>query len=208
MRFILSLAVVLTFGIAVVSAFASFFTLPATEAEAFEFDSAPSWFSLGRKAPPLDPDARMIAWDDLAPSLTPEQKAAAAELNARIDMMTDEEIAKAMAKIEENGNEVVEALDGEKVAINGYLLPLDYEATEATEFVLVPFIGACIHVPPPPPNQVVFVRFEKGLPMKALEANLWTPFRATGVLHTATARTELAETGYQMTASDIVEIEL
>ena len=50
---------------------------------------------------------------------------------------------------------VVEALDGERVRLGGYVLPLDFNGPqEVTRFLLVPYVGACIHVPPPPPNQL------------------------------------------------------
>ena len=49
------------------------------------------------------------------------------------------------------------SLNGKVVKIPGYLIPLHYEAREIKEFMLVPYIGACIHVPPPPANQLVYV---------------------------------------------------
>ena len=51
-------------------------------------------------------------------------------------------------------------LDGKTVKIPGYLLPLEFEGDKVTEFFLVPFVGACIHTPPPPPNQIVHVATE------------------------------------------------
>lgn len=54
------------------------------------------------------------------------------------------------------------SLDGVKVRIPGYLLPLDFDGTLVMEFLLVPYVGACIHVPPPPPNQIVHVKLNKG----------------------------------------------
>ena len=58
---------------------------------------------------------------------------------------------------------VVPELDGKRVRIGGYVVPLDFEATNVKEFLLVPFVGACIHVPPPPPNQIIYVKSAKGL---------------------------------------------
>ncbi len=148
-------------------------------------------------------DAREIEWNDLSPPLSPEAQAAAARLNAMIDTMSDEEITDAMNLIDENGNEIIEALDGETISLEGYLVPLDFEATEAKAFVLVPYMGACIHVPPPPPNQVVFIEYEEGMPMEMLEENIWKPFRVTGALRAAPAKTELADVGYQLSAQNI-----
>ena len=47
---------------------------------------------------------------------------------------------------------------GDRVRLPGYVVPLDFEGTRVTGFLLVPYMGACIHVPPPPPNQIVYVR--------------------------------------------------
>jgi hypothetical protein len=58
---------------------------------------------------------------------------------------------------------VVEELDGQRIRMPGYVLPLEFEGTHVIEFLLVPSVGACIHVPPPPPNQIVHVRVDKGM---------------------------------------------
>ena len=49
-------------------------------------------------------------------------------------------------------------LDGQLIRMPGYLLPLEFSGKEITEFLLVPWAGACIHTPPPPPNQIVHVK--------------------------------------------------
>ena len=67
---------------------------------------------------------------------------------------------------------------GKKVRLPGYLLPLDVEDGAITEFLLVPTIGACIHTPPPPPNQMVYVRYEQGF----ANASLYTPVWISGEL--------------------------
>lgn len=57
---------------------------------------------------------------------------------------------------------VVTSLDGTSVKMPGYVLPLEYSDHKITEFLLVPWVGACIHTPPPPPNQIVHVVLDKG----------------------------------------------
>jgi hypothetical protein len=52
-------------------------------------------------------------------------------------------------------------LDGATVRMPGYVLPLEFNGTRVTEFLLVPWVGACIHTPPPPPNQIVHVVLDK-----------------------------------------------
>ena len=71
---------------------------------------------------------------------------------------------------------LVDALGGRDVEIPGYALPLEYDGTEISEFLLVPYVGACIHVPPPPPNQIVHVRFPEGF----RSAGLFTPVLVAG----------------------------
>ena len=56
---------------------------------------------------------------------------------------------------------VVEELDGTPVKMPGYVLPLEFTGRKVTEFLLVPWVGACIHTPPPPPNQIVHVVLDK-----------------------------------------------
>jgi hypothetical protein len=68
------------------------------------------------------------------------------------------DIVAIMTKRKEIRTAVVEKLNGQNVRIPGYLLPLEAAGGKVTEFLLVPYVGACIHVPPPPPNQIVHVQ--------------------------------------------------
>ena len=68
-------------------------------------------------------------------------------------------------------------LDRSDVKIPGYLLPLEFEGQTVTEFLLVPYVGACIHVPPPPPNQIVHVTFPGGFEMPG---DIYTPVWVEG----------------------------
>jgi hypothetical protein len=52
-------------------------------------------------------------------------------------------------------------LNGKSIRMPGYLLPLEFKDKGVTEFLLVPWVGACIHMPPPPPNQIVHVVLDK-----------------------------------------------
>jgi uncharacterized protein len=63
-----------------------------------------------------------------------------------------------LGEIERRGTLTEKKLDGKQVAIAGYLLPLDFNPDGTTEFLLVPYFGACIHEPPPPPNQIIYVK--------------------------------------------------
>jgi uncharacterized protein len=94
---------------------------------------------------------------------------------------------------------VVQELDGKRVHIGGYVVPLDFEATNVKEFLLVPFVGACIHVPPPPPNQIIYVKAAKGFDV----AGSFDPVYVTGTLKVASQSTGLAETGYTIDAEKV-----
>lgn len=94
---------------------------------------------------------------------------------------------------------VVSELNGKRVRIGGYVVPLDFESTNVKEFLLVPFIGACIHVPPPPPNQIIYVKAEKGFDV----SGSFDPVYVTGTIKTSSQYTGLAETGYSIDAEKV-----
>lgn len=95
---------------------------------------------------------------------------------------------------------VVTELNGKNVRIGGYVVPLDFEATKIKEFLLVPFVGACIHVPPPPANQIIYVKVAKGFDV----SGAFDPVTVIGTIKTDVAFTGLADAGYTMDA-EIVE---
>ncbi|MHC4565501.1 MAG: DUF3299 domain-containing protein [Planctomycetota bacterium] len=64
-------------------------------------------------------------------------------------------------------------LNGRRIRMPGYALPLDYSGKLVTEFLLVPWVGACIHTPPPPPNQIVYVTLTKGIKMGSRFQPVW-----------------------------------
>lgn len=94
---------------------------------------------------------------------------------------------------------VVPGLDGKRVHIGGYVVPLDFDATNVKEFLLVPFVGACIHVPPPPANQIIYVKAAKGFDVKGSFDPVWV----TGTLKVLPAFTELADAGYSLDAEEV-----
>lgn len=96
---------------------------------------------------------------------------------------------------------VVEALDGKKVRIPGYVVQLEGNADNVTEFLLVPYFGACIHVPPPPPNQIIHVEYAEGVPYENTYDAVWIE----GTIKVERKEGDLAVVGYQMKA-DSVEV--
>ncbi len=64
-------------------------------------------------------------------------------------------------------------LKGQRVRIPGFIVPLEDFQERAKEFLLVPYFGACVHTPPPPPNQMVFVKLAGGPKSLALFDPVW-----------------------------------
>jgi hypothetical protein len=85
------------------------------------------------------------------------------------------DINELMAKRKQLRTAIVEELNGQRIRMPGYLLPLEMSDTKVKEFLLVPYIGACIHVPPPPPNQIVHVNIaqKEGYRVKTMYEPVW-----------------------------------
>ncbi|KAB7614272.1 DUF3299 domain-containing protein [Amylibacter sp. SFDW26] len=90
--------------------------------------------------------------------------------------------------------------NGQIVRIPGYIVPIDYSGTGVSAFILVPFVGACVHVPPPPANQLVFVTTEK--PYE--NTGLYEAVNVIGQFGTASTSTQLAKVSYSLAADQIV----
>jgi hypothetical protein len=75
--------------------------------------------------------------------------------------------------IEQRKKLTVRALDGKMVRIPGYALPLEHAGTGVTEMLLVPYVGACIHVPPPPANQTLYVKLDQSYKADDLFEPVW-----------------------------------
>jgi len=72
-------------------------------------------------------------------------------------------------------------VDGQLVRMPGYILPLEFSGKDVTEFLLVPYVGACIHTPPPPPNQIVHVKADKPVANVTVFSAVWVTGRLVGV---------------------------
>jgi len=72
-------------------------------------------------------------------------------------------------------------LDGQIVRMPGYVLPLEFSGKDVTEFLLVPYVGACIHTPPPPPNQIVHVKADKPVANVTVFSAVWVTGRVAAV---------------------------
>jgi hypothetical protein len=119
-----------------------------------------------------------LAWKDLLPQLT--------------DSLTlEDDIAW--------GDRVRLDLDQKRVRIPGFIVPLEYDQQVVTSFLLVPYFGACIHEPPPPPNQTVYAQFEPGHELEAI----WMPVWVEGKISTDRVEASLATASYSLNVEKI-----
>lgn len=89
--------------------------------------------------------------------------------------------------------------NGLVVRLPGFIVPLDYKDSGVVAFILVPFVGACVHVPPPPANQLVLVTTETPYESKGL----FEPVNVTGMFGVSAISTEQADIGYALSADKI-----
>lgn len=98
-----------------------------------------------------------------------------------------------------NGAKLNPALDGALIKMPGFIIPFDVSADGVSSFMLVPYVGACIHTPPPPANQLVSVTTDTPWP----NDELWAPAWVTGTMRNQIQSTEFGDTGYAITAEKI-----
>jgi hypothetical protein len=95
---------------------------------------------------------------------------------------------------------VNKSLEGATVRLPGFIVPLEaVKSGDVSEFLLVPYFGSCIHVPPPPPNQIVYVHTGKRAGVESIYDAYWI----TGKLHLQTKTTRLGATAYELSAEKI-----
>lgn len=94
----------------------------------------------------------------------------------------------------------VAAMDGVRGRLPGYIVPLESDAqNRVTEFFLVPYYGACIHVPPPPGNQIVYVK-----PAEPVEnVEIWNPYWIEGTMRIRDEKNDVASASYSFEAEDV-----
>lgn len=140
-----------------------------------------AWTNVAIGAEPLE-----VYWEDMVPEGFNELAPPPVEHDGK------------MTQLQPNAP-LVESLNGKLVKIPGFVVPLEGTDTLTTEFLLVPYFGACIHVPPPPSNQIVYVIFEKGIPIDNLYDAIWV----TGTLSTDGWTGDIASVGYRMKGESV-----
>lgn len=151
-------------------------------------------------------EPRDLTWSEMIPPDAPTEVPNMKPLHD-LSQMSDALAAESApaAKQDLPNAPVVQSLDGQAIRLPGYIVPLEVnEEGRTTEFLLVPYFGACIHVPPPPSNQIVHVRSELGVKLE----ELYQPYWIEGALQVKASTSELADAGYQMDAQKIYVYEL
>ena len=87
---------------------------------------------------------------------------------------------------------------GKPIRIAGYVVPLDAERMQSSEFLLVPYFGACVHSPPPPANQIILIKPPKGSRFRTMDA-IWVE----GILTEGKTSSEVGTSTYVLTADKI-----
>ena len=148
-----------------------------------------------------------IEWPDLMPPeilailLNPPEYIAEIEDGSAEDQISSQ-IKSGVKQSEEDAyqqalvsTDVNEALDGALIRIPGFVVPLEFDEEQTiSQFFLVPYFGACLHMPPPPPNQIILVNAPKGIQMSAL----YDPFWIEGQLSTSFQENDMATSAYAM----------
>lgn len=149
-----------------------------------------------------------VEWTDLIPAedlealLNPPDSIAEIEDGSPEDMIASQ-VQAAIGKATDSryhqalvSQRIIAEFDGRKIRIPGFVVPLQFDDDMVvTEFFIVPYFGACIHLPPPPPNQIIFARFERGFTLK----NLYDPLWFEGTVHTEVISNDLGTAAYTMT---------
>lgn len=113
----------------------------------------------------------------------------ASQIKAALDDAGDSRYQQALVS-----TRVVPEFDGKAIRMPGFIVPLEFGENEqqVTKFFLVPYFGACIHVPPPPPNQIVYAEYAKGFKLESL----YQPFWLSGTLRTTLIENDMATAAY------------
>lgn len=149
---------------------------------------------------------KTVEWTDLMPKedldaiLNPPDYLADIEDGSAEDQI-DSELGNKITKPDDRyqqalvSTRVVSEMDGQAIRIPGFIVPLEFnENLDVTQFFLVPFFGACIHLPPPPPNQIIFIEYPEGLELKSPYQAFWI----SGIVKTSLLENEIATSAYSI----------
>lgn len=138
-----------------------------------------------------------LLWDDMIPYKQDQIESLFNDPDDDIDRLVQEDPYAYL-----DFTQPVAALNGRYVRIPGFVVPLESdEGGMLTEFLLVPYYGACIHTPPPPPNQIVYITFDEPINIEST----YNPYWIIGTLSTTPYMGEMADAVYRLKGERIEE---
>lgn len=148
----------------------------------------------------------MLGWADLLP---PEEQRLIKQYQAVPSDSMEEQFLNAIEASQDKAYQStlhsaahVTNLDGNAVTLNGFIVPLEANnERKILRFFLVPYFGACLHFPPPAPNQMVYVVIDGGFTL----ADINTAYSVSGILHNAMYEDPLGTAAYVMKAVTITQ---
>ncbi len=153
--------------------------------------------AISAKAPAV---YEQLAWEELIPKgWDPMAKFKERNLGTLLDSSAQAlDMLKELREVLDNAP-TIEALNGRKVRLPGYVVPLEVTAAGMREFLLVPYFGACIHTPPPPANQIIHVKSDKPVKGIASMEAVWVE----GTLSTGQSKTDMGASGYALSLASV-----
>lgn len=154
--------------------------------------------------PNFDPAYPEIDWDALLPKGW-DPMASLKGLNLATLQDSDPRAMEALDKMKKAWSEapVESSLNGKKVRIPGFAVPLEQTNKNVSELLLVPYFGACIHTPPPPSNQIIHVKLKQKTPM----LGVMQPYWVWGELKVARNSSAMGDSGYRLEGASLLPYE-
>lgn len=158
-------------------------------------------------------DYQQIEWSDLIPDqdlqalLAPPQQLdtvaegdLADQISSELQLQLQEDVPLSAYEQALISTRVKDDFDKRLVRIPGFVVPLQYnEQQRVTEFFLVPFFGACLHYPPPPPNQIVYSTSKEGFELETIMDAFWIE----GQMSTQLVENDMAVAAYSMRVDSV-----
>lgn len=152
----------------------------------------------------FDPAYPELDWDSLIPAGW-DPMASFKGLNLAKMKDSDPKAMEALDKMKKAWSEapVESGLNGKKVRIAGFAVPLEQSDKAVSELLLVPYFGACIHTPPPPANQIIHVKLKNKVPA----VGAMQPYWVWGELKVARISSSMGDAGYRLDAVSMTPYE-
>lgn len=151
-----------------------------------------------------------LGWRDLLPEEEEaylSQYQAKYQQNKKVESLVDQVLLSIQASTDKaymstlSSTNIVEDLLEQAISISGFIVPIDLnEDRTLKSFFVVPYYGACIHFPPPPPNQMVYVQLPDGF----AHHNLNDAFTLTGILKKGLFEDPLGTSAYMLEVTSII----